>query len=292
MKTITEILLPLAHKMDTALVEGARDWEAGGSSRNLRTARMLYVDHRSTNYGFEPIFQPLLTAPAHNAKLAKGSVPSYGLTLQHYVQRITKRLIVNACPHAGDCTKVCVLDNGHGSFETVQRGRRSKTAFLVQQPWAFAYLLGRELARAQAARPILFRPNVNSDVRWDLILPSLFSGTFENMTSYGYTKDPFVLDTNGWVTPSYRLAYSWNENSRWTAVETFIYRGGSVAMVTARKKGAPVGSYITPLTRVVDADLTDEWMFQAGVIGDLSAKGRARRLIGKSGFVVTTGAAA
>jgi len=38
---------------------------------------------------------------------------------------------------------------------------------------------------------------------------------------------------------------------------------------------------------VVDADKTDEWMLgDGGVIGDLSAKGMARRLIGVSDFVV------
>jgi hypothetical protein len=38
---------------------------------------------------------------------------------------------------------------------------------------------------------------------------------------------------------------------------------------------------------VVDADVTDEWMLpEGGIIGDLSAKGYARRLIGVSDFVV------
>jgi hypothetical protein len=35
----------------------------------------------------------------------------------------------------------------------------------------------------------------------------------------------------------------------------------------------------------VDADLSDEWLFKPGVIGDLSAKGKASTLIGKSAFV-------
>ena len=60
-------------------------------------------------------------------------------------------------------------------------------------------------------------------------------------------------------------------------------RGGSVAVVTDRKPTAPITQWST--VPVVDADLTDEWIFRSGVIGDLSAKGKARKLIGRSGFV-------
>lgn len=301
MKDLTDVLLPHAEVMDRAFRLGVDEARAGERTLNLRTARRLYADHRADRFGFERLPQPLLTAPSHNVKLAKAARPSYGLTLQHYVQRIRPRLVVNACPHAGDCVKVCVLDNGHGSFETVQRGRRSKTAFLVEQPFSFAYLLGYELARAVAreARPILFRPNVNSDVEWQLLIPSMTGGVAGDFRVpalgtgcllYGYSKNPAVLDTDGWIGGVYRVAYSWNERSDAGLVFDFLRRGGSVAVVTDRRKGQPTltdapfsgGSYGS-----VDADLTDEWMFEPGVIGDLSAKGRARRLIGKSGFVVS-----
>ncbi|MCD6056511.1 MAG: hypothetical protein K0Q89_41 [Thermomicrobiales bacterium] len=293
MKTLTDHLLPHAAAMDEYFVRGAS--HASRHERGL--AMKLYQAYREKR-GFTGPALRLLTWPADNDKLLKGKVPSYGLTLQHTTTRVKRGLIVNACPHAGDCQKVCVLDNGNGSFEAVKEARRAKVDFLCEQPRAFAFLLGWELEAAWTRHwktNILFRPNVNSDVRWDLILPSLTNGDTlgTRVLSYGYTKDPFVLDTDGWVGATYRLAYSWNENSDQHAVFDFVERGGSVAVVTSRRKGQKpepiwLGGNVY-WANVVDADLTDEWMFQEGVIGDLSAKGRARQLIGKSGFVVTTG---
>jgi hypothetical protein len=298
MKTLTEHLLPHAEAMDEYFVRGSHR----ASRHELGLAQKLWASYRAKR-GFVERVTPLLTPPDANAKLIKGVTPSYGLTLQHTTTRVRKGLIVNACPHAGDCQRVCVLDNGNGSFVAVQEARRAKVDFLCSQPRAFAYLLGWELAAAQHKHGrILFRPNVNSDVRWDLVLPAMFHPDVTGgMTSYGYTKDPFVLDTDGWVTNTYRLAYSWNETSDPAAVWSFLERGGSVAMVTDRRKGhfqqrqvhMPGADHLfINHYRHLDADLTDEWMFEPGVIGDLSAKGRARRLISKSGFVVTTGEAA
>jgi hypothetical protein len=292
MKTLTDHLLPHAEAMDEYFRRGAQ--RASRHERGL--AMKLYQSCREKR-GFTGPALRLLTWPSDNDKLRKGVVPSFGTTLQHTTTRVKRGLVVNACPNAGDCQKVCVMDNGNGGYVGVQDARRAKVDFLCEQPRAFAYELGWELAAAAHKHgAILHRPNVNSDARWELLLPSMMDGvTIPGLTNYGYTKDPFVLDTDGWITPHYRLAYSWNEKSSdlpYNAVTQFLMRGGSVAVVTDRKKGGDVGSYFTPLAHVVDADLTDEWMFQEGVIGDLSAKGRARRLIGKSGFVVTTGAAA
>lgn len=300
MKTLTEVLLPRATEMDEAFVQGADDgfWTPKGHRHSRRRERHLDAAwswaHYRTQYEMDNRAAPLLTPPHGNRKLDKATIPSYGLTLQHYVQRVSSRLVVNACPHAGECVKVCVLNNGYGTEPRVIRARKAKTGFLVQNPPAFAYLLGYELAKASKKHDrILFRPNVNSDVRWDLIIPSMFHpDVVGQMISYGYTKDPFVLDTDGWVTSNYRLAYSWNETSDERAVHEFLLRGGSVAVVTSRKKGAPTvqwqgvnGEHF----HVLDADKTDEWMFRTSAIGDLSAKGSARKLIGKSaGFVVST----
>jgi hypothetical protein len=272
MKTLTDHLLPHAETMDEYFRRGAL--RANRHERGL--AMKLYQAYREKR-GFTGPALRLLTWPGDNAKLLRGKKPSFGTTLQHTTTRVKRGLVVNACPHAGDCQKVCVMDNGNGGYVGVQDARRAKVDFLCEQPRAFAYELGWELAAAAHKHgAILHRP-----------IPGL--------TNYGYTKDPFVLDTDGWITPHYRLAYSWNENTDAKAVRKFLLRGGSVAMVTSRKKGTPpYGKHCVwnHYFEVVDADKTDEWMFQEGVIGDLSAKGRARRLIGKSGFVVTTGAAA
>jgi len=300
MKELTDHLERHAAKMDAAFRQGALDATPGAFRPHFPPEReqalWLWAQVRE-EWGLAPR-APLLTPPDANAKLAKGVVPSYGLTLQHHVQRINPKLVINACPNAGDCTKVCVLDNGNGGFQKVQLARRAKTAFLAEQPTAFSYLLGWELRRASEEQSILFRPNVNSDVAWERLLPSLTNGDvfLGAVTSYGYSKRPEVLDTDGWLGSHYRVAYSWSEKSDPQAVWEFLERGGSVAMVTSRRKGdftqrqvhMPGADHLfINHYRHVDADLTDEWIFKEGVVGDLSAKGRARRLIGSSGFVVS-----
>lgn len=293
---LTDHLRPHARGMDDYFKIAALEALAGKHSYQLSLARQLYADHR-VGHGFEHLPAPILTWPNHNRKLKKGEIPSYGLTLQHTTTRIRPRLIVNACPHAGDCQKVCVLNTGHGYRDNVIRGRRSKTVFLATQPRAFSYLLGYELGKALGRHlAIRWRPNVNSDVRWEELIPSAFDGSAlgGHAYAYDYTKDADrVLGTNGWIRPFYRLSYSWNENSPASPVVDFLERGGSVAVVTSRRRGQPIvdGGYyrLGPygvIKRGVDADLTDDWMFEEGVIGDLSAKARARSLIGKSGFVV------
>jgi hypothetical protein len=287
MKTLTDHLLPHAEAMDEYFRRGAQ--RASRHERGL--AMKLYQSYREKR-GFTGPALRLLTWPSDNDKLGKGKVPSFGLTLQHTTTRVKRGLVVNACPHAGDCQKVCVLDNGNGSFEAVKEARRAKVDFLCEQPRAFAYLLGWELAAARSKYPaILLRPNTNSDVEWERILPSMLDGSAIDLTAYDYTKSERVLATDGWLAPRYRVAYSWSERSpSWGDVLQFLGRGGSVAVVTDRKKGSPVRQWAPQSFldgRVFDADLSDLWMFEERAIGDLSAKGRARRLIGKSGFVLS-----
>lgn len=286
--------------VEHALRMGRRAFLTGrGSDAHaaLTSARVRMANYRSL-HGFAAQWTTILTEPGGNLKLDKAATPSYGITLQHYVVKsAVDGKTRNLCPNAGDCTKVCVLDNGAGRYDTVQRARRWKTDFLAHDPFAFFVHLGWELARAiykhgkgHGGVVILLRPNVNSDLEWEKIAPSLFDGSIFDaaIMSYGYTKLETVLATDGWLAPYYRVAYSWNERTiddgLQPLVSAFLKRGGSVAQVTDRKRYQPV--HEPRSFKVVDADLTDEWIFQMNTIGDLSAKGSARNLIGKSGFVV------
>lgn len=245
-------------------------------------------------HGFAPLAAPLLTPPDANLKLHKSATPTYGLTLQHFRSVLPTvgagRLSVNACPNAGHCTRVCVLDNGSGRYDSAQRARMWRTDLLARHPHAFARILAWELVRAVGKHGrILFRPNVNSDVAWQRVLPSMTDGYLLEMLSYGYSKRPETLEHDGRLGAAYRVAYSWNERSDRVAVRAFLMRGGAVAVVTSRRKGDPVLSVFPFGTTAdaVDADVTDEWMLSDGaVIGDLSAKGKARGLIGRSRFIV------
>ncbi len=310
MKDLTDQLMSriTPARVSAALRTG---WHAAHGGKldkaDLAEARDVYAEIRS-RYGFKRIHGPLLTAPSENLKLDKGEIPAYGITLQHYVTRLTTGLTVNACPKAGDCIKVCVLDNGQGRYDSVQRARKAKTELFATAPTAAFILLGWEIERAvikhsaEGIGTILLRPNVNSDIEWELAAPALVDGSVfgESVKFYGYTKHTAVLSTDGWLTPHYRVAYSWNENSDEVVLWGFLGRGGSCAVVTDRKPKTAIKQWTntsvegvvydtSPLAQfpVLDADKSDEWIFEAGVIGDLSAKGKARNLIGKSGFVVS-----
>ncbi len=268
--------------------------------RSLSTARRTASEHRQT-WGFSPSATPrILTAPAENLKLDKSVIPAYGITLSHFSFRSRAGATptgrprrFNFCPNAGHCTKVCVLDNGSGRYDSVQRGRGWKSDLLLHDPFSFFTLLGDEIRRAIRKHPdgILCRPNVNSDLQWELIAPALVDGSLfqDSVRFYGYTKLPEYLTGDGNVTPYYRLAYSWSERSpSWGNVLHFLGQGGSVAVVTDRKPHTPIRQWAPQSFldgRIADADLTDEWISQPGTIGDLSAKGKARQLIGRSDFI-------
>lgn len=285
MKSLTTLVLAnLTESFDASLAAGV-----AGDKARLAEARKFYGIIRG-RYGFSMdrsavIGASLLTKPSANMKLDKSVVPAYGLTLQHYVQKLTTGITINACPWAGDCVKMCVLDNGNGAYPEVQRARRAKTEFLALYPNHFAFILGHELARAiRKNGEILFRPNVNSDVEWQNIAPALCDGEIVDVKMYGYSKDPTVLDGNGWVGKNYRVAFSANENARVTSVtvQSFRSRGGSVAVVTDRKPKTEITEWTEG---VMNADLTDEWIFVDGATGDLSGKGKARKWIGTTNFI-------
>jgi hypothetical protein len=294
MNTMTERLLPHATDMQEAFLVGTYDaFAPSRPGRNTRAYHNSVWEADRALWGLKGS-PKLLTAPADNLKLGHASRLAYGLTLQHHSVKLADGVRVNLCPWAGHCAKVCVLNNGSGAFPAPQLGRNAKTEFLYRHPESFAYLLGYELAVAvgKSANGIDFRPNMDSDVEWERILPNMLDGSIfgDSLWAYGYTKNVRHLDGNGWALSHYRAAFSANEGCRINDVEVrdFLARGGSVAVVTNRQPDWRVRQPVRqwdPEFPVLDATADDSWVWESGVIGDLAAKGKARRLIGKSGFV-------
>jgi hypothetical protein len=244
-------------------------------------------------HGFVARHAPILTSPDAQHKLAMGKVPSFGLTLAH--ADISGWELCSYRTKA--CTSVCVLNNGNGRYDSVRRAWKWRTAFMVEHPVLFAWQMGYELGSAvRRYGAILFRPNVNSDIPWYRVLPML--GMLDGVTVYDYTKNPAIL-RDGFSAPGFQLAYSWNERSDVDKVRAFLARGGHVAIVTDRRRGHSVDANgirrslgVDGSVHVVDADVSDEWMLQDhanGTVGDLTAKGKARGLVGKSRFVLKVG---
>ena len=275
--------------LETDRAERVRSFESGysdGIAGEQDTITADTITRHRVAVGFKPRVSDILTPPDANAKLDKGATPTYGLTLAHATLTAW-----NACPWSGVCaTNVCVLNNGKGRYSSVRNAWRWRTTFLAEDTATALYRIGYELGRAVRKHgAILFRPNVNSDVLWHRVIPTL--GDLENVTTYGYTKNPAIMVGDGRI-GGIRYAYSMNENSNADRVREFVTNGGAVAVVTNRMPHAPINAdrvrgslWIPDSVAVVDADATDEWMLADNVIGDLSAKGRARDLIGSNAFV-------
>ena len=248
----------------------------------LSTARDTWAEFRRVN-GFKYSAPKLLTYPANQKKLGKSEAFTVGLTLQH-----ADTAGVECCAWRGECTRVCVLDNGNGRYPMTQKARDIKTQFLYQHPRAFMVLLGHELGQLSAKyERVLVRLNVNSDLRWHRITPLLVNGDlFPNLYFYDYTKNPAILSGHGMLGLRYRAVYSVNESSDLEKVRAFVTRGGTAAIVTSRtKKQAPPDSFMG--LPVLDGDATDNRYDERGAWVDLYAKGKARQLIGLSEFVRT-----
>lgn len=241
--------------------------------------------------GFKACYAPMLSLPDGQDKLGKAKLRSVGFTGAH-----ANLSGWEMCPHRGHCTTVCVLLNGKGGLDSVRRAWVWRTIVLVENPTLWAWQIGYELGvQVRKYGRILFRPNVNTDLPWYRILPAL--GTLPYVTVYDYTKNPAIL-RDGFTAPKgFHLAYSWSERSDIGKVRAYLARGGHVAMVTDRKRSESVDANLVrnalgmsaDTVTVLDADKSDEWILhrsRRGVVGDLTAKGKARRLIGRSRFVV------
>lgn len=218
-----------------------------------------------------------------NAKIAKNELATVSLTLQSTRTATVifdgTEWILNTCTSSGLCAALCVLSHGKGSLPAVIRARNWRTWCLVRYPELFAVLLAHELDTAVITHNnVLARLNVNSDLLWHKV-PELFASP--GLMAYDYTKHESALSTSaGWVLPNYRLIYSVNERSDDVLVAGFLDRGGSVAMVTNRRKGTPAHkrmTYAGKRYRVEDGDISDDrYATSKRTIVDLYAKGKAR----------------
>lgn len=275
MKTLTEVICENStdfERMDAFMLGYDRGYESGILPAEYKRG---WTEVRE-QFGFDG-FAWQLTPPTSNLKL--DATVAYGLTLQSGHTKLPDGTWITACPHMGLCGKVCVLDNGNGAYPAVQRARTAKTIHMATNPVDAIHLQAFEIGKAVRTHgSILYRPDVNSDTDQDRVLCGMLD-TLKNVTSYGYSKRPEVLARRP-MSGRYVIAYSLNEKTDVSKLQAFLNAGGNVAAVTDRRKGQRVDQWASALgliADVVDADKTDTWMLDyQGVIGDLSAKGKAR----------------
>jgi len=272
--TVTPATVPnLSRILEVAKVDTATLLDPA----TVKDARILWAEFRK-GYGFKGNAR-ILTYPEGQLKLGKSEIYTLGLTLSS-----GDAAGVETCSWRGECSKVCVLKHGKGGLPAVQRARIARTQFAESYPREFFALVAEEINTAHRKHgEIVVRLNVNSDLRFYRAVPGFFNGSLfgEGVRFYDYTKNPAILNGDGWITPLYRAVYSMHEGSNPVKVAEFLKRGGTVAMVTDRpRKGdtLPLIEVGGEMFGTVDGDSHDNRLLDpAGVIVDLYAKGAAVR---------------
>lgn len=108
------------------------------------------------------------------------------------------------------CSDVCVLHySGRGQMDNVQKARHNLTNWLFEDRKSFKSALLRRLERIHKdyGSNVAVRPNVDSDILWERLIPEMFDFPFY---WYDYTK---VSKRLGNVPANYHLTYSVNDGS-------------------------------------------------------------------------------
>jgi hypothetical protein len=243
----------------------------------VSVARELYQLHRVADGWAHHTGARLLSWANENAKFDKTDAITVGLALAP--ANASGHNVCDASTPA--CRKGCVAYAGRGEMPNVQRGRVTKTKFLVAEPQAFVTLLHHELKLAIARHPqgVQARLNTFSDLPWEWIAPKLFDLPIQ---FYDYTKLWDRVDDPS-RPANYHLTYSASERTQEVFVTEAARYGFNVAMAFDAKPSQPLPASWNGVP-VVDGDKSDDrTQDPQGVIVGLRAKGRMRG--DKSGFV-------
>ena len=204
-------------------------------------------DYRAAQ-GFKRCAAPLITTD--NDKLGKSARASYGLSLSPAATSGAW----NTCPWSTPgCRSVCLSTSGNGRYSSVTRAREWRTRLLGDHPAATLSRLASEIrTRVRLDGPINFRPNIVSDLRWELFCPGL--ADIEGVALYDYTKAPTHKRAS---LPNYRLVGSVSERDSDEDIRGKVDHYGSVAVALDLPKGAPLPAALFGRP-VVDGDLSDD----------------------------------
>ena len=219
-------------------------------------------------HGFVPNGRiPILTPPENQKKVNKNTRPTWALTLQ-------SGDVTGMCVNTVNCHKTCVGGSGKQSLAAPQSARDARTYLLLHHPQAFLTLWHRDIAwMARNRNAVDGRPNTNSDVAWEKVFPSIFEDiALRGGRAYDYTKR---IDRAGWMIPDlYRVSFSAQRHTRYSAVARLLGRGVSVTMIFPTTKFLPSWWGEFP---VLDGDVTDDrWSDPVGHVVGLRWKNSLR----------------
>ena len=210
----------------------------------------------------------------HDKTSKEYGINQYGLALA----QSDASHVVNVCSFATDgCRRACIAEFGKGGIPSVKFARTVETIALHRMPELFIKRLASEIkAKVALEGEIFCRLNDYSDLRWELIAPSLFD--IDGVTYWDYTKHPrrdvSKLD-------NYTVVFSAHEKFQDSKIPSLSSRYDGVAVVFSDYPTFTTYKE-TPVKLGIHDNLADMTSDGFTVIA-LKAKGKART--DSSGFV-------
>ncbi len=235
------------------------------AAMSVADARKAYATFRVSEGWAVRSDARLLSWQEENMKLAKTAVPVISLSLAP-----ANSSGHNVCDNSTrECRLGCVAKSGNGAYPVVQRGRATKTRFLMENPQAFVTLLAHELRLAVKRHgDVAVRLNTFSDLRWEVIAPALFDIVGQ---VYDYTKrtDRDALPAN------YDVTFSASEKTSDAGILSALETSNVAVVLKVKRKDALPATFLG--VPVVDGDKSDaRFLDPRGVIVGLRAKGAMR----------------
>jgi hypothetical protein len=294
--TRIENILSAAHFGD-AVVVGMR----GDDRSAVADARRLQAELRA-QVGYRKAPAAMLTSGAAQYKLGKNTLPSFGMMLTPERGMMAPSLAdvraafslsgpINLCPRASvGCAAACLSRSGQSGMPEQQRAQAVRTAFLLSHPYAAGLIIGAEISAALRRHGrINLRLNTTSDIRWELVAPSMVDAlSAAGVVLYDYTA--WAPSSRG---DAYSLTYSAKEPAHTpdAALVDILRTGANVAMPFDTPRGAELPATWHGFT-VIDGDESDERTLDPrGVVVGLRAKGYEWKRDNSAGFIRATASA-
>jgi len=226
----------------------------------------------------------LLSAGSTNTKTAKNEIKTFILYMAPAKENNKN---INLCPHASKgCLKACLNTAGRGKFTNVQKARRNKANFFVNDKKLFLETLLNEIKKhikKANDEKIAFRLNGTTDIDFVFLFKKYFNFSVKDLKSnvifYDYTPNlNKAIRYKDYI--NYYITFSRKEDNQENVIKA-LNNGLNVAVVFDKLPK----TYLAH--EVINGDLTDlEMIKHNNKILGLIAKGKAKK--DKSNFVVIT----
>lgn len=254
----------------------------------LKSSNAAYAKVRQ-DIGFKPVKGLWLTEPSASIKFSNTQVPTWGwsglpntaawqLVKEVGIQSKYNLRGCNTCGNnSPQCTTLCLNWSGKGRLPSTQLGRLARTLMWTHYTLEAATLTITAISNiSKRFDYFAFRPNVLTDVRWEVAWPQLFE-MFPTVQFYDYTKH---WDRTQAPFANYHLTFSADERRSIEEIRHKVLADGhNVAVVvdSAPKAPKPTAWAGMPVINGDDPIQGDaRYLDPKGHVVLLSAKGRAR----------------